>query len=234
MKVVSVKRVTLSSPVPVYDLTNDTDHNFALGNGVVVHNSAKKARLSYQEILPLRGKITNAMKAKEAAVLASEEVISIFKSMGYDPSKPEPLDHLRVSKIILMCDPDADGSHINALILTLLLKYMAGAFKRPLVYLAVTSEYTAVYKGKRYFANDAAGLRAQGVPDTVKATHIKGYGELSPEGLKTMAMDPKTRNLIRLTEPTKEEMAQIMKLMSEDPGYRRKLFEVVATVVKKP
>ena len=196
--------------------------------------TAKKARFPYQEILPLRGKITNAMKAKEAAVLASEEVISIFKSMGYDPSKPEPLDHLRVSKVILMCDPDADGSHINALILTLLLKYMAGAFKRPLIYLAVTSEYTAVYKGKRYFANDAAGLRAQGVPDTVKATHIKGYGELAPEGLRTMTMDPKTRNLIRLTEPTKEEMAQIMKLMSEDPGYRRKLFEVVATVVKKP
>jgi DNA gyrase/topoisomerase IV subunit B len=189
--------------------------------------TAKQARFRFQEILPLKGKITNAMKAKEAAVLASEEVLNILKSMGFDPSikNKDPLDHLRISKVILMSDPDSDGSHINALILTLFLKYMAQAFKRPLIYMVKAAEYTAVWKNRRYFGDTVEELRKQGVPDTVKALHIKGYGEFAASGLREIAMDPKTRRLIQLTAPSADEMKSIQSLMSEDVTYRRKLFE---------
>lgn len=40
-KVVSVKVITLDNLVPVYDLTVDKYHNFALSSGVFVHNSGK-------------------------------------------------------------------------------------------------------------------------------------------------------------------------------------------------
>jgi hypothetical protein len=40
-KVVSVRTVYLESPVPVYDITVEKYHNFALANGVFVHNSGK-------------------------------------------------------------------------------------------------------------------------------------------------------------------------------------------------
>lgn len=39
MRVTSVKRVTLSVPEPVYDLTVHGTENFKLHNGPVVHNS---------------------------------------------------------------------------------------------------------------------------------------------------------------------------------------------------
>lgn len=37
-RVISVERVTLESPIPVYDMTVDQHHNFVLANGVVAHN----------------------------------------------------------------------------------------------------------------------------------------------------------------------------------------------------
>jgi len=39
MKVTSVRRITLSEPVPVFDLTVDEHHNFKLADGCYVHNS---------------------------------------------------------------------------------------------------------------------------------------------------------------------------------------------------
>lgn len=44
LTVKAVRRVKLDAPVPVYDATMPVHHNFVLGNGVVVHNTAKNAR----------------------------------------------------------------------------------------------------------------------------------------------------------------------------------------------
>jgi DNA gyrase subunit B len=63
----------------------------------------------YQEALPIRGKITNAHRAKPAKFFASEEVIDILAMIGFDPKNPDPLAKLRVGKIIFMTDSDADG-----------------------------------------------------------------------------------------------------------------------------
>jgi DNA gyrase/topoisomerase IV subunit B len=212
-----------------------SERELYLVEGDSASGTAKQARLRNQEILPLKGKITNAMKAKEAAVLASEEVLNILKAMGFDPSVKagrDPLDYLRVNKVILMSDPDSDGSHINALILTLFLKFMASAFKRPLIYMVKAAEFTAVWKNKRYFGDTVEEIRSQGVPDGVKVLHIKGYGEFAASGLKEIAMDPKSRRLVQLTAPSPDEMKSIQALMSEDVSYRRKLFENLDHVLK--
>ncbi len=37
-RVIGVERITPESPIPVYDMTVDTHHNFVLSNGVVAHN----------------------------------------------------------------------------------------------------------------------------------------------------------------------------------------------------
>lgn len=63
----------------------------------------------YQEALPIRGKITNAHRAKPAAFFASEEVISLLAMIGFDPKSPDPISKIRVSKIIFLTDADADG-----------------------------------------------------------------------------------------------------------------------------
>ena len=112
MRITSTRVVKLAAPTPVYDLTVEEHHNFQLANGCFVHNSAKLACHNlFQEIYPIRGKIINAERATAKAT-ANEEVQGIFALLGYNPSAPEgkdPLEKLRVSKIIFMADPDVDG-----------------------------------------------------------------------------------------------------------------------------
>jgi intein/homing endonuclease len=105
----SVRKVTCD-PIPVYDATVPKYHNYALDAGIFVHNTAKGARdKRYQELLPLRGKFLNAYKAPIEKLLASEEVLNILATMGFDPKAEDPYKSLRVNRLIALADADVDG-----------------------------------------------------------------------------------------------------------------------------
>jgi DNA gyrase/topoisomerase IV subunit B len=189
--------------------------------------TAKLARnKDYQEVFYLRGKILNAMRSKDAQVLASEEVIGILQAIGFDPSQKDPMSKLRVGRIVWLSDPDDDGYHINTLGLTLLYKYLPRLFELGKVFIVAASEYTAKINGKRIFANSLDGLaklNAGKVPNT--ALHIKGWGEVNADALREMAFDPKTRRMYRVEPPT--DNGKTFKLiMSDDPTYRKKMLGV--------
>ena len=75
LTVKAVRRVKLDAPVPVYDATMPVHHNFVLGNGVVVHNTADNARdPRYQEVLKCGGKPLNAVGNTLAKVLGHDVV----------------------------------------------------------------------------------------------------------------------------------------------------------------
>lgn len=111
--VVSTRRIKLKKPVPVYDATVPKYHNFALGAGVYVHNTVKKARFSYQGILPLKGKIFNALKDATGKTLESEEILNILAAIGYDVNATDPYAKLQVGKIVCLADPDSDGPFVG-------------------------------------------------------------------------------------------------------------------------
>lgn len=189
--------------------------------------TAKLARnKDYQEVFYLRGKILNAMRSKDAQVLASEEVVGILQAIGFDPSQKDPMTKLRVGRIVWLSDPDDDGYHINTLGLTLLYKYLPRLFELGKVFIVAASEYTAKINGKRIFANSIEGLaKLNGgkVPNT--ALHIKGWGEVNADALREMAFDPRTRRMYRVAPPT--DNGKVFKLiMSDDPTYRKKMLGV--------
>lgn len=69
--------------------------------------SAKRARdAAFQEVLPLKGKIKNPFKQQATD---SEELLSILMAIGYDPTKEDPLESIRVGRIIMLTDSDVDG-----------------------------------------------------------------------------------------------------------------------------
>ena len=83
------------------------DRELFIVEGESAAGNARFARdQQYQEVLPLKGKIVNLMKREG---LESEEIINILKSIGYNPQEKDPLDTLRVGRILLMADADADG-----------------------------------------------------------------------------------------------------------------------------
>jgi len=192
--------------------------------------SAKRARYNtYQSVLPLKGKILNVMKTlKQDRIFSSEEVLGVLQSIGYNPSNKNPLDNLRIGKLILLSDPDPDGHHINVLLLTLLARFLPGIFDKGLVYLVAAPKYVLKHKSDNYFANSIEEMHKV-APKGAKienTQYIKGWGEVSAEALRQVAFNSDTRQLIKVTGLTRAAHQEFALLMSDNVDYRKKLLGI--------
>jgi DNA gyrase subunit B len=80
---------------------------------------------SSQGLFPIRGKILNAMTTPVKKFFENEEICGMFKIFGYNGySKTFDPTKFRPSKVIIATDADADGKHIESLLMLMFLKYL--------------------------------------------------------------------------------------------------------------
>ena len=192
--------------------------------------SAKLARnTSYQEVLPLKGKPPNAYRTKPEKFYANEEVMNILKAIGYNPSSPNPLEKIRVGKIIILTDADPDGDHISLLLTAFFEKVTPKLLEAGIIFTVDAPLFTAQIGSKRIYGETLKDVQRQ-IPNNKKiaVTRIKGWGEINPQTLEPVAFDPKTRKLVRLKQVTGKRLKKFLAVVGAETDFRKSLLGLSA------
>lgn len=187
--------------------------------------------------MPLRGKILNVEKAMQHKIFENEEIKNIFTALGVtlgteEDSKELNLEKLRYHKVVIMCDADVDGSHIETLIMTFFFRYMTELINRGYLYIATPPLYQ-IKKGKqmRYCwseeeRNAAVEELGKGKEGSVSIQRYKGLGEMNAEQLWETTMNPEARKLRQVTIDSAAEADHIFSmLMGDEVPPRREFIE---------
>lgn len=211
--------------------------------------TAKQGRdRKFQAILPLRGKVINAEKARIDKLLSNNEIQTIITALGAgfggDVDSEETsvgdfdINKLRYHKIVLMTDADVDGSHIRTLLLTFLFRKMPLLITGGYIYIAQPPLFK-IAKGKKIeyaYTDEQRDLileRLRSESDAkIMLSRYKGLGEMNAEQLWETTMDPEKRTLLQVTMNDAEEANEIFtKLMGEEVEPRREFIVTQAKFV---
>ena len=207
--------------------------------------TAKQGRdRQFQAILPLRGKILNVEKAMQHKIFENEEIRNMYTALGVtigtaEDSKALNLAKLRYHKVVIMCDADIDGSHIETLILTFYFRHMKELIERGHIYIATPPLYL-VKRGTRaeYAWNDEQRDKLiadmKGSSDAnVNVQRYKGLGEMNAVQLWDTTMHPAFRPLRRVTIDNAASCDHIFSmLMGDEVPPRRAFIEANAKYAK--
>ncbi|PTQ89444.1 DNA topoisomerase IV subunit B [Nitrosomonas nitrosa] len=194
------------------------DAELFLVEGDSAGGSAKAGRdKETQAILPLRGKGMNSWEVAQSQILANQEIHNIAVSLAIDPHKLDSdvdMSTLRYGKIIILSDADDDGSHIQALLLTLFFRHFPKIIQHGHVYIAqpplfrvdVPAQGKSKPPRKLYALDQAeldileARLRQEGIKEGSWAiSRFKGLGEMDAVQLWETTLCPDTRRLVRIS-----------------------------------
>ena len=190
-----------------------TEGHSALGSVVLARDAL------FQAAYPLRGKILNCLKADYTTIFSNEIITDLVKVLGCGIStdrKNKDLDSfdikkLRYGKVIISTDADSDGAQIACLIITMFYRLMPELLNEGHIYIAQTPLYEVKLDNDEmiyFFSESEKDNELPKVKGKYVISRCKGLGELDATTMNETAMNPETRDLVRVTVKDAERMVK--------------------------
>lgn len=174
-------------------------------------------------VLPLRGKIINALKNDEEKVLTNDIVMDLLKALGCGILEKYDIKKLNYGKICIFTDADVDGASIMCLVLTFFYKYIPQLLSDKKVYWAQAPLYKIKINDKYHYAYDDKEkdeiLKGKG---KYEITRCKGIGEMNAEDVRNTVLSDDISRFKRFTMDNIEEAIKMFEmLMGSDVTDRK-------------
>ena len=182
--------------------------------------SAKQAReRSFQAIMPLRGKILNTWDLQSDEIIKSQEIKNLSTAIGVLPGNSD-ISGLRYGKICILADADSDGLHIATLLCALFLRHYKSLVQDGRIYIAMPPLYRVDCGKEVLYALDeqqkdmvVKEFKNKKRNSKINIQRFKGLGEMNPSQLRETVMDPKSRQLVRLSISATDNANAMMDLL---------------------
>lgn len=180
---------------------------------------------AFQAILPLKGKIINAISKPNKKVFENDEILAIVQALGGKKDYFEgeykvslPREKRRYGKIVIAADADQDGAHITNLILVMFHELFPDILREGRVFIANPPLFQIKMdtRGeKREFAwtdEQRAKIvaKAKGTPTVQR---FKGLGEMNADELANSVMLPEFRSIQQVHIDDAAELVDTLRLV---------------------
>jgi DNA gyrase subunit B len=167
-------------------------------------------------------------------ILENNELKSLIMALGMGVGEEKDIKSLRYDKIIIMCDADTDGAHIETLLLTFFFRYFPELIEAHHLYIAQAPLYKVQQKKKIIYAfsekEREKALEKLGQKASVQ--RYKGLGEMNPRQLWETTMDPSNRILLRVDISDGQRADQVFStLMGAEVEPRKRFIQTHAKSV---
>ena len=178
----------------------------------------------YHAILGLRGKVPN-LGSKSVNYLSNKEFVEIINALGTGCGRDFDISGIRYGKIIAACDADPDGSHITTLLITAFLRMFPEIIKKGLFYISILPLYgVRNFEGKFLpFYTEEEMRKFKDEHPNVEISRYKGLGEMMPNQLKEVLLNPNVRRLQQIK--SEEDYEPIFKLMTDSESKRNLILD---------
>ncbi len=161
-----------------------------------------------QAIFPLQGKVPNADQKTSEQLLANPVISALLLTLGGDPlSASFAIKKVRYSRVIILCDADADGVHARALLVRLFFVHFKDLVSSGGVFIVdapLYGLYSDTLSGpevaySRTHRDRLLTMYKRGGVETIDTRYFKGLASLQPEMLARVCVDASTRTIRQLT-----------------------------------
>lgn len=233
MKIRNSKKEIVKAPGKLLDCEiHDENSMLFIVEGDSAKGSIGQARdYKHVAVLPLRGKVINALKNSEEDVLGNDIIIDLLKAMGCGILDKFNEKDLNYGKICIYTDADVDGASIMCLLLTFFYVYMPEIIQKGYVYWARAPLYVVKSAGKTigYAYDDKEKDELIKGKSSIEIKRCKGIGEMSADDVHNTILNEEKARFIKFNMDNYEESIKMFEMLmgSKVDARREYIFDNV-------